>query len=80
MSLLKTANADIKGLSCILFPFFPRKPHLFARAFCSSASDVGLVFFSPFRANPDCVLWGLELLNESGEAIPPPLRIAETEE
>ena len=29
-SLRRRVNAEIKGLSCMLFPFFPLNPHLLA--------------------------------------------------
>ena len=29
-SLLSCPKADKRGLSCMLFPFWPRRPHLFA--------------------------------------------------
>src|SRR6187402_1298363 len=49
-SRLRRPNPAIKGLSCMLFPFFPRSPHLFARPPSSpSVSPEEDRFLCPFR-------------------------------
>lgn len=35
-SLRRRVKADINGLSCMLLPFFPRRPHRLAKAWSSS--------------------------------------------
>jgi hypothetical protein len=47
-SCLNRPNPAINGLSCILLPFFPRRPHLFANP-PSSPSGSPEPFLSPLR-------------------------------
>lgn len=77
-SRLKRPKPAIKGLSCMLFPFFPRSPHLFARLSCSTRDGRTWCPFRPERLRP-----GVEGLDPSAtefeELVLPP-RIAETDE
>lgn len=77
-SARRRAKAEIRGLSCMLFPFFPRSPHLPASAKSSSFAFEGLVLAlgpkEPFRG-----LGGVETSNSPLDDAAPP-RIAATEE
>lgn len=81
-SRLSRPKPAIKGLSCMLLPFLPRSPHLFARPPSSASANPedGLVLFPfPFPGSSRGVP-GLELckLGLMGAELPP--RIADTEE
>jgi hypothetical protein len=67
-SLLSRAKADIRGLSCRLFPFFPRKPHLLGTA--SSCSPPPPTMPCPALSR-FCI---------AGVLLEEPPRIADTEE
>ena len=80
ISFLNFAKADMSGLSCRLFPFFPLKPHLLANE--SSSPAVGI---SVKDKRPDCLriaccegfgLVGLDMLLRKED----PPRMAETED
>lgn len=84
-SALKRANADMSGLSCMLFPFLPLSPHLLARLWSPSpvpASDLtelclaGLIFV----AGPFLGLGGLDVSCSYTLVAPPPPKIAETDD
>lgn len=66
-SFLRRAKADIRGLSCKLFPFFPRSPHLLGTA---SSCSPPLMIPCPVRSRR----WTAGVLFED------PPRIAETDE
>jgi hypothetical protein len=66
-SFLRRANADMRGLSCMLLPFFPLSPHLLGTA---SSCSPALVMPCPVRSRR-CTAGGLF------EELP---RIAATEE
>ena len=70
----------INGLSCMLFPFLPRKPHRLARPTSSSPSaidDLALCLLILLISSPGVA--GLELCLPGLDGLPPP-SIAETEE
>lgn len=46
-SFLRRANADMRGLSCMLLPFFPRRPHLLGTA---SSCSPALMMPCPVRS------------------------------
>ena len=66
-SFLRRANADIRGLSCKLLPFFPRRPHLLGTA---SSCSPPLIIPCPVRSRR----WTAGVLFED------PPKIAATEE
>jgi hypothetical protein len=77
-------NPAINGLSCMLFPFFPRSPHLFASPPSSKPSPPSPeedLLLCPFRCTGSSRgVEGLEfcMLGFMGLEVPP--RIADTEE
>ena len=80
-SLLSLAKADSNGLSCMLCPFLPRRPHLLATA-CSSvlgACRGGARAPFSFLGVDSLRVGGGDLSISSLEAVLPP-RMAETEE
>ena len=66
-SFLRRANADIRGLSCMLLPFFPLRPHLLGTA---SSCSPPLIMPCPVRSRR----WTAGVLLED------PPNIAATEE
>lgn len=85
-SLLKRAKAERRGLSCRLFPFFPRSPHRLARLAFSSSDALGTVSLAfpgsemtgPFPPRRLCELERCISFSCALEAPPP--RMAATED
>lgn len=83
-SFLRRAKAESKGLSCMLFPFFPLRPQRLARLSSSPTAPVGIL--------PACPNWvcavvkllsiclGSRLLSLPVAIEGPPPRMAETDE
>lgn len=80
-SCLNLANAESNGLSCMLFPFLPRRPHRLA--------SVSSTPTAPFAIRSGCLYPAAELLSLALGTLPlspllgmagPPPRIAETDE
>lgn len=79
-SCLNRPNPAISGLSCMLFPFFPRKPHLLASP-PSSPSVTTCLFLCPVRAPRSSPgVEGRELCKLGFVGVEFPPRIAETDE
>lgn len=80
-SFLNLANAESNGLSCMLFPFLPRRPQRLA--------NVSSTPMAPLTIRSDCLYPAAELLSLALGTLPlslplgmagPPPRIAETDE
>lgn len=80
-SFLNLANAESNGLSCMLFPFLPRRPQRLA--------SVSSTPTAPLTIRSDCLYPAAELLSLALGTLPlslplgmadPPPRIAETDE
>ena len=79
-SLRSLAKADISGLSCILFPFLPRRPHRLVRLSSPFASDPpDIPFGGLFSSARELLSFGaVDVPFRYEDGVPP--RIAATEE
>lgn len=79
-SRLRRPNPAIRGLSCILFPFFPLKPHLFAKPTSSFPSEAAEPFCALRGPISSRGVEGLEFWNPELNGLELPPNIEETDE